>query len=402
MIRSLKAFCRRDLPEAIRDDHPSDQCRRDLGAGRFRPAPRGRARGTRRVPLDPLPPIDAKPGRIRDARSRRAIPDFDGDVDEPLDIVAADIADLVREAEQVAFREGRPWPDIQPLPRRHADERAPAHADARHDLAGLRAEIAALNEIREKQNAALELARETLTQQEKETALAKKTLRRADEEKAALQAKFDKSTANFAELLRQTAELNADFDEREKAVAAAEARVATLKAQLAEQSSGDTNLAAAVEEAKARYYRDFTRRCGEFEGELEKLAKTVGIRDERIRKLEDENANIAARCDALARKAHNLDTEKREALEKLASQTATASFINSTLRAEREAAERKIAQLAADLERERLERAADAHEAALVCKEIVGLLPRLAQRSSRSLKSLERAVRAAASASSGG
>ena len=348
---------------------------------------------------DPLPPIDAKPGLIRTASSRRAIPDFDGESGEPLDAVAADIADLVREAEDVAYRDGRPWPDIRPLPRRRADEPAPPKDDARHELAGLRAEIAALKETKQKQNAALELARETLTQQEKETALAKQALRRADEEKAALQAKLQKTNANFAELLRQTAGLNADFDEREKEIAAAEARVATLKAQLSDRSAGDTDLAAAIEEAKARYYRDFTRRCGEFEGELEKLAKTVGVRDERIRKLEDDNKRLAARCDALARKALDLDTANWDAQEKLKLQTATVTFLDATLRTERDAAARKIAQLVADLEHERLERATDAHEAAVVCKEIVGLLPRLAQRSSRSLESLERAVRAAANAS---
>ncbi len=269
---------------------------------------------------------------------------------------------------------------------------------SQRELAALRAEISELKEIRERQNAALERARETLTQQEKETSLTKQALRRADEEKTALQARLEKTSANFAELLRQTAGLNADFDKREQEIAAAQARVATLKAQLSERASGDTDLAAAIEEARARYERDFTRRCAEFEGELEKLARTVGVRDERIRTLEDENARLAARCDALAKKVHGVDSEKQDALEKLKLQTATVTFLDATLRSEREAAERKIAEVVAELGRERLERATDAHEAAVVCKEIIGLLPRLAQRSSRSLESLERTVRAAGGA----
>lgn len=353
-----------------------------------------------------LPAIDDGPGLTRLAESRPAIPGFDGDDEDgaPIEITA-----LVRQVESAADAAVRAWPDIQ----RRTHERtqrpdASAH-DVQRELKARAQEIEGLEEIKRKQATALRQARDEivslddqvrllrarLTQQEKETAAANKALQRADADKTALGAELEQTNANFAELLRQTADLNTAFGEREKEVAAVRQTVASLKAEL-KAKAGDTDLMAAIEEAKTRYYKNFEKRYARFEAETEKLARMVGARDERVATLEDENAQLSARCDALAAKAAALEAARQDAQTQLDKQTATVTFLDTALQAERDASAQKIAELTAALRHERLARAAEARESAVVCKEIVQLLPRLARHSGRLMDAMEREVAAEA------
>lgn len=343
-----------------------------------------------------LPPIDDGPRLMPAVAERRAIPGFDGENDTPFGN-----ADLLRQVEDAADAAARAWPDTAPGRHRLPDDGA--KPDAWSQLAARRAEVAALQEVQEKQNDALRRAREEildlgdtvkllraqLTQQEKETAAALKTQQRADNDKAALRAELEQIQANFAELLQQTAERNIAFDEREKEIATVRGTVTALKAQLAAKA-GETDLAAAIAEAKTRYYNDFNRRCAQFEAETEKLARIIGGRDERIRGLEEENMALTRRCQVLADKVADLETGKLAAEDKLEQQTAMVTFLDSTLQAERESTGKKIAELATALQRERLQRADEARESALVCKEIVALLPRLARPSGRVMDAMAR------------
>lgn len=380
----------------------------------------------------PQPPIDASPILMRSAHSRRAIPGFDGEEGEPFDI-----DELVQRVEDAAAEARRSWPDIWPAPQRHAEERDGAMDDPRRALAARR-EIAGLQEVRQKQTAALGRARDEivelgntakllraklaqkdeetaaaqqaeqragednavlrakLAQKEKETAAAQEAEQRAGEDNAALRAELEQSNTNFAELLRQTAELRSAFEQREKEMTAMRARVAALKQELSVQAAGNADLSAAIADAKARYYKDFDKRTAAFEAETEKLARMLGAREERIRNLEDDNVQMAARCEGLARRATDFEAGKKQAEEKLEAQTAMVGFLDATLQAEREATGRKIAALTAALQRERLARAADAREAAMVCKEIGRVLPRLARQPHSTLEAIERAMDTAA------
>ena len=367
----------------------------------------------------PLPAIDAGPLLMRATPGRRAIPGFDGE-----DAAPFNVAELIRQVDNAADAAVKAWPDIWPdaqsTPRKRADAPESVAEDPWCALAARRAEIAALQRVQQKQTAALELARDeivtldksanllraSLMRQEKETAAAKKAQQKADEEKAALRAEFEQTNANFAELVRQTAALNASLDQKEKDLAQARKKAASLKAEL-QAKAGETDLSAAIEEAKARYYRDFDKRYAQFEAQIEKLAKMIGARDERIRGLEDENAQLAARCNRLAADVHALEAEKRDAEAdkrgaeaKLESQGAIVKFLDTALRAERDSAGEKIAELAADLQRERLQRAADAHESATACKEIVRLLPKLAREQRRPAEASEDMAPRAANESS--
>ena len=356
----------------------------------------------------PLPAIDAGPILMRDTQGRRAIPGFDGE-----DAAPFNVAELVRQVDNAAEAAVKAWPDLwpdpQPAPRRRAAEPDGAAEDPWCALAARRAEIAALQGVQQKQTAALQLARDeivtldksatllraSLMRQEKEAAAARKAQQKADEEKAALRAELEQTNANFAELVRQTAALNTSLDQKDKDLAQARRKAASLKEEL-QAKAGETDLTAAIEEAKARYYRDFDKRYAQFEAQIEKLAKMIGARDERIRGLEDENATLATRCDRLAADVHALEAEKRDAAadkrgaeEKLESQIAVVTFLDASLRAERDSAGRKIAELAADLRHERLQRAADARDSAAACKEIVRLLPKLAREQRRPAEASE-------------
>lgn len=336
---------------------------------------------------DPLEPIDASPILMRGGQSRRAIPEFGGDEGEPLDT-----ADLVRQVEDAAGTAVRAWSDIWPAPHRRADGPDATSDDSGRALAARRAEIAKLQEIQQKQADALrhargeilslddaaKLLRAQLKQQEKETAAAQQAAKRADDEKAALRSELEQANANFAELLNQSAELKTAFGKREKEINAVRATVASLKAELTAKA-GETDLTAAIEEAKTRYYTDFNKRCAQFEGQIEQLAHMLGARDEHMRNLEAENAGLAARCEVLAGRVADLDAGKHAAEKKLESQAAMVTFLDATLQAERETTGRKIAELATQLQQERLNRAAESREAAMVCKEILQLMPRLAR-----------------------
>ncbi len=288
----------------------------------------------------------------------------------------------------------RAWPDLAPGPKAPADVKPPAAHDPWRALEARRREIVDLQQVRETQHAALERARDEIVglnntvellrawlaqhEKEKEAAAPQPPQTRLEAENAALRAEREQANANFVELLRQTAELRAAFEAREKEMTAMRARVAVLKQERAAKPAGGADLAAAIEEAKARYYRDFDKRTAQFDAETEKLARTLGAREERIRSLEDENAQLAARCDGLARTAADFEAASRAMRDELEAQTAKVDFLDAALQTEREGSGRRIAALTADLQRERLARAAEAHETATVRREIGKLLPRLA------------------------
>ena len=369
----------------------------------------GRSGAPVRTETAALPAIEAGPILIRAAQGRRAIPGFDGDDEEPFRI-----DELVRQVEDAGQAAAKAWLDSGPGLRQRADGAERAAGEARRALEAKRAEIAGLQEVQQQQATALKRARDEivglddqvkllrakLKQQEKDTAAADTARQRAEDEKAALTAELAQGNANFAEMLQQAAGLKTSFEQREKDMAALRKTVASLKTELAAKA-GETDLKAAIEDAKTRYYREFGKRFAQFQAQVEHMARMIGERDEHISTLEDENATLSRRGEALATALAALEAAKRNADERLETQTATVGFLEAALEAERELSGRKIAELTAEVQHERLARAAAARESALVCKEIVQLLPKLARQPGRVVDAIERAGRVAANDATG-
>lgn len=330
----------------------------------------------------PLPAIQSLDQR-RGAERRQAIPGFAGDDNESFDV-----ADIIKQVEDAASL--RPWPAFSDTSPRDGEENP---KDPWRELSARRVQITNLQRAQQKQVAALQQARnliesldksvtlfrDGLKLREREAAAAKQALRQAEQEQRELRAELDRTNASYADLLQKTADINAEFEKREKDVAAMRECVATLKAKLTAGGADEDDLTRAIEEAKERYYSDFDNRYARFKAQVEMLANMIGARDERIRNLEEETARYAARCEALATKLQALMSEKHQAQEQLKSHAAVVKFLDTTLRTERETASQKIAELVTELQRERQQRAADASESAMVCKAIVQLLPRLAR-----------------------
>ncbi|HZD89880.1 MAG TPA: hypothetical protein VE224_07260, partial [Pseudolabrys sp.] len=228
-----------------------------------------------------LPVIDAGPIILSAAENWRAIPEFDG---EDGGTARAGLAALARQIEDAAEAAARAWPGFQPAGRYAGAPGSGARHPGRGRATG-DGELDKLRDIRARQADALRQARDQivglddtvkllrarLAQQEKDTAAAQRAAESAAAEAAALRAELDNSNANFAELRQRSADLNTAFDEREQELAVLRGSVATLKGQLATRAT-ETDLTAAIEDAKARYYRDFTKRYAQFEAQIEKLA----------------------------------------------------------------------------------------------------------------------------------
>ena len=79
-------------------------------------------------------------------------------------------------------------------------------------------------------------------------------------------------------------------------------------------------------------------------------------RDIQVRELEKARATLADRCGELAKTMGVLESTQQHAQENFESQAGQARVLEALLKIEREAAELKIKELAAELQRERLRR----------------------------------------------
>jgi DNA-directed RNA polymerase subunit F len=96
--------------------------------------------------------------------------------------------------------------------------------------------------------------------------------------------------------------------------------------------------------------------------------------------LKKAHAELAARCDGLSKKVTSLEDTQQNVQETIKSQAEYLEFLETVLRVEREASEAKINELTGEFQRERLQLHAKEQASAEIRKNIVQLLPKLAER----------------------
>lgn len=301
-----------------------------------------------------------------------------------------DVADLLKEIEGLPDADGRRWPRLADGPRER-DSGLEQIIDAqKKELARRCAQIADLSNAHQQQAEALLIAREAiesldqsvtllqqaLTQQERETAAARQELARCEEERNALRAELEQAGALLAASAQRERDAGSALEERDRMIAAARDRIAAIEAELAAQP------AQGAEPAAARAASVPEPASGEREALLQQriaaLADQLAARDRQIGKLDGIVAKIAARYTRLLEANKALESERSQSRDMLKAQADSITTLAAALRAERDAADRRIAELAGDLRREHEAHAAADREAATFRREIALLLPRLA------------------------
>jgi DNA repair exonuclease SbcCD ATPase subunit len=305
-----------------------------------------------------------------------------------------DNSDAAEETDATLALEGRHWPKLLPGPRTSVSALENTIKEQSAELTLRCVQVADLCNIREQQAAALVIARDeidrlsksiavlqdTIAQQETEAAAAKQKLILSDKEEATLRAQLDKALNESAELLQRLLSAETAFNDREIAITSAQESVEPLKAELAAKTAETVRLAAALEEANQRPRNELDQQRTQFENQVRKLEAVVAERDMQVKDLEEARAKIAERCDNLAEIVDALENTQQHARERIESQAGHVELLEQLLKVEREAAELKIRELTAELQRERLEHSAAERASAAMRKDIVLLLPKLAAR----------------------
>lgn len=347
-----------------------------------RPGP-DRSRLPAKITNSYLPPIEARPGKRR-SRPRDDVAPVN-DAGEPFDVSA-----LIKYAESIADADGRHWPTLADGARDRVRDLEKTVGDQKNELSTRCSQIADLSNANQQQAEALLIAREAiegldtsvtllrqeLTQQEHEAANAKQELLHARNETHALREKAEKTEKELAELLQKSLELSTALNERDVEIASAQEKIASLEADQFAGMMKNAGSATARKETGTRSGSD--ERRARLEQRVEELENQLAARDRRIRKLDAIIAKVGARYARLRENSRNLESERRQTSETLRSQADSITTLSAALRAEREVAERKLAELTGALQREREEHSVAERESATIRREIALLLPKLA------------------------
>lgn len=300
---------------------------------------------------------------------------------------AFDIVDLIEQTKAVGDADGVRKLKVSNAPRDDVDEPDTVIEELRKELSNRCIQIADLYNIQRQQVDALQVARdviedldesvrslrEALAQHDNEVAAAKQALSRSEEEKNALQEGLEKTEKELAELMQKHLDLSTAFNEREVGIVCAQERVASLKSELCDKSAEMVKLTAGLEGRK-----DQCCNSAQFERRIEELEITLRVHDKQISALEDANAELSKCDDELTHKNMVLEAVLNSALKELESQNVGIESLKGALRKERQLAERKMAGLIGDLQRERAERSIAERETARIRNELALLLPKLA------------------------
>lgn len=333
--------------------------------------------------LDPLPFKSARAecpaieGRSRKSRARpHSTPENDN-------IDPFGILDLLRQAEKLDDAKGDRGQQGSRTLIDRIDELEGLVEKQRGELSNRSIQIAELYNAQYQQADALQIARaviekldesakslaEKLAQRENEVGAAKQEALRREEENNALRGELEKTRNELAQLMQKHLELSTAFNDREVTIACVQEKAASLELELD---------ATAKDVAKGQRFDDDRGRDTRLECQMDALEAAIMDHDGRIGELESANAKLSERSEELAHRNFVLELAQKDALEKIKSQAGIVKSLKCALREEREAAERKMADLAADLQREREERSILDRETARIRKELEFLLPRLA------------------------
>ena len=216
-----------------------------------------------------------------------------------------------------------------------------------------------------------------------EDAAAEQQLSQSDNERRALRTQLDKALRESAELSRRLLAAEIALNNRAIAVTSARERFEQPTAAPATALEEKIRLAAAIEDANRRHRNELAKQTEHFENRFKQIKAVVEQRDMQIKDLEQARLEIAARCDDLAKTVGALEAARHYTQEKFESQAKLVELLESLLRAEREVEKLKIAELTAELDRERLAHAATQRATEAIRKDIGLLLPKLAVRGYR-------------------
>jgi chromosome segregation ATPase len=224
---------------------------------------------------------------------------------------------------------------------------------------------------------------DAITRQKSEVAAAQQALALSKQENAALRMQLEKIKKESAAVLKRSLNIEVAFNDREVAIASARETVEFLRRDFAARTMEARSLRATIKEANRRHCNELNEQDAHFRIQIKTLEAIVADRDMRLKELDKTHSKLVERCNGLARTVVALESTKRTAGERSKSQNDLVERLETLLRVEREAAEIKIKDLTAELQRERSARSVAETSSATAQNDIVLLSPKLAAQRSR-------------------
>ena len=185
---------------------------------------------------------------------------------------------------------------------------------------------------------------------ETESVAAKQNLIQAEKEAITLRALLDKARRENADLLQRLLSVQTAFNDREVDI------ISTQEIFERQKATEKARLEAAIEVVAQRHRNEINRLREHFGNQIKRFEAIIVERDIQVRELERARATLADRCGELAKTMGVLESTQQHTQENFESQVGQVKVLEALLKIEREAAELKIKELAADLQRERLRR----------------------------------------------
>jgi chromosome segregation ATPase len=306
-------------------------------------------------------------------------------------------ADYIEQLDAAFEADGRQRPTPLAAPPDSLDDLENKIKELSAELNSRYVQIADLSNVRQRQDSELEAARdvinnigksvaalqEAIAKHESEAAAAQQALALSKQENAALCMQLEKMKIESAASLKRSLSIEVAFNNREVAVASARETVEFLRRDVTARTMEASSLRATIKEENRRHSNELNQQDAHFRIQIKKLEAMVAERNMRLEELDKTHSKLVERCNGLAKTVDVLERTKQSAGERSKSQNDLVERLETLLRVEREAAEIKIRDLTAELQRERLARSAAETRSVTLQNDIVPLSPKLAAHRSR-------------------
>lgn len=293
--------------------------------------------------------------------------------------------------------DGRRWPTLSPAPPDLKRELENKIKELSAELAQRHAQIADLCNLRYQRDSELQEARNVMDSVENSIALlqseiekhaseasaARQALALSKKENAALRMQLDKAKGESAAALKRSLKVEAEFNDREVAVASARETVEFLRRDLAAKAAEARNLRETIKELNRRHCDELNKKDMNLKIHIKKFEVALAERDMQIKAIDKAHSKLIERYNNLASNMDALEGSGKISGEKSKNQNELVELLETLLRAEREAAALKIQELTAELERERSDRSAVNRGTAAAQKDTALFTPNFAARRSR-------------------
>jgi len=296
--------------------------------------------------------------------------------------------------------DGRRWPTLLPPPQNFESELKETIKELSAELTLRCVQIADLCNAKHQRDDELQAAYEIIdgvdksiamlqneiTKHESETTAARHALVLANKENNALRAQLEKAQSESAALLKRSLRIETAYNDREVAIASAREKIEFLKRDVAAKTREATSLRATIKEANRRHCDEPNQHDAQFRIQIRKLELMVAERDTQLKELDESYSKLVERYNGLAMTVNSPESTKESPGEKTKSKNDLVELLETLLRVEREAAELKIKDLTAELQRERSQHSAAESSSAAARQDVVLLSPRLAAHRSRAIE----------------